>query len=599
MKITINTPDGKPSWIKLKPVQSSQLAGGAEIKADPAKTLEKVQVKHGQVFWVKDAHIDRDQHVRLVFDKPAEFVLGGKAYAWPEAYLFSKHCQGYNAVVAQKVVATSQFSAAGSSKLIVPCTYRSQVDNSGDTGQGPGWRQCASTSAVMFLETAKGLDWLKELTKGFDQPEDWYTTQLTKKGYDTTDPQAHVEMINGLGVPVTFRYDCSVADLNDVLDRGLGLMAGVKWRVGGHYVMWTGRDLVSGHYAKRDPYGLQAFDGDDPIDEYVTIGSGGDIVWLSMKQVQNTWLDLGDKAGWAMFPKAGIYGFNYQKPSIVLSSAPPPKSDAAPTEQPTIEIIADTLLKHEPIGGDQLSADQKTTLKSGTKLPCKVIGTQSGHARLQMPDGTIRYVFNKHFKGQESAPKGGDFCVDRATLRKAVEAIAGPSVTNAEIDGLTDSLIAEGAKYTVGTKLQICHFLGQVAHESGGFLYTEEIGDDAYFEDNYGIAVRSDLGNEKPGDGAKYHGYGLIQTTGLANVKKLAAKIGRPEIIDRPELIAEYPLALVSALSWWQDNKMVEADRGIAELDIVAVTKVVNGGTNGLQDRIDKTLAIANVLGVR
>ena len=497
MKITINTPDRRPSWIKLSPRQSSELAGSAEIAANPAKTLEKVLVRHGQVFHVKDAHIDRDSHIKIVFSKPAEFKLRGKIYTWPEAYLYSKHCTGYPAIASRKVVAAIPFSTAGSSKLIVPCTYRSQVDNSGETGQGPGWRQCASTSAVMLLETAKGLDWLNRTTKGFAQPEDWYTTQLTKRGFDTTDPLAHVSMLDSLGVPVTFRFDCSISDLNNVLDRGFVGMAGVQWKAGGHYVAWNGRDLVSGDYFWLDPYGLRAFDGDDPIDEYVTIGSGGDSVRLSMKKVQNVWLDLGDKAGWMMYPKDGTYGFNYQKPVVRIA---PAKKD----------LVGD-----------------------------------------------------------------------------AIRAMAHPQLPKEEVADLIKACNEWLPKFDITTRERIIHFFAQCAHESMGFYWLEEQGDNAYFTKMY--EGRADLGNTEPGDGARFSGHGLIQVTGRANHANVAAKTGI-DCVNNPKLLAEYPGALVGALVWWQDNGMnALCDGGLDDADVIAVTKRINGGTNGLNDRLNRT----------
>lgn len=582
MQITINTPDEKPSWLKRSPRQSSELAGSAEIAANPSSTLEKILVEHGQILHVKDAHIDRENHIRLVFDKPAEFKLKGKVYSWPDAYLYSKHCKGYSAVVAQKVVAASPFSAAGSSKLIVPCTYRSQVDNSADTGQGPGWRQCASTSAVMLLETAKGLKWLKKAATGFAQPEDWYTTQLTEKGFDTTDPQAHVSMLNGLGVPVTFRYDCSISDMNKTLDKGLLLMAGVNWKSGGHYVGFAGRDLVTGDYFWKDPYGLRAFDGDDPIDEYVTIGSGGDLVRLSMKKVQNVWLDLGDRAGWSLYPGDEVYGVNYQKPVIEIVQAN--------ASVPIIESITcntDTILKTECRPSTQLQSAQKMPVKKGYAV-AKAVRGESGHILFQLADGRSLWGYGKHWDTPTAISNAfggkGVIGLDKAKLQAAVEKYSADGVKVPECTEFVEAFWKYAAEWSIVNRVAAIHFLAQAWVESGSLRYTKELGDDDYFAQYNCTDGYMENG---PTDGPRYPGRGLIQCTWRKNYRLYGEAVGI-DAVNNPELLERYPDALRSALWFWKSNNLSDiASRGLNEDTVTELTHRINGGENHLADRIE------------
>jgi putative chitinase len=289
--------------------------------------------------------------------------------------------------------------------------------------------------------------------------------------------------------------------------------------------------------------------------------------------------------------------------SLAIKPAAQPVTKAAGL--PSINVTTETWLKTEPIDSSKLSDSQKLKIKPGT-LICTVIGSQAGHARVKMPDGSLRYIFNKHFSGQEtecklSTPvsKTGNFCIDHATLIKAIGAVAADSIPDSEIEMIACALEKYGPDFGVNSKLQVCHLIPQLAHESSGFRYTEEIGDFDYFESNYGIAVRDDLGNEVYGDGAKYCGRGLICVTGLHNYKKLAAKMKNPLIVSTPEIVSEYPLAMVSALSWWEDNDMrIESERGVSEADMIAVTKVINGGTMGLEERIRYTHKVAKILGL-
>ena len=121
-------------------------------------------------------------------------------------------------------------------------------------------------------------------------------------------------------------------------------------------------------------------------------------------------------------------------------------------------------------------------------------------------------------------------------------------------------------------------FLAQMAHESGNFRYDEEIHDGSDYEG------RSDLGNTQPGDGKRYKGRGYIQLTGRANYthygKKLGVDLaGNPELAKRPDIAADV------AVAYWKERVDREAAR---KGDVKTVTKNINGGYNGLQDRIDK-----------
>lgn len=285
--------------------------------------LQSSDPKVGYVFNIKAGTALKVDHNSLSQDinkkakarfKPHLTLRGDQ---WTELFLFMEHWDGVDEILRSKVATAIPFSAAGSDRLILPITYRSQVDNSNQTGQGEGWRQCALTSIIMFLEAVKGLAWLTQQSAGFKQPEDWYAAKLTAHGLDTTDPQAHAWMLREIfGIPVKFRYDLTLQDAKETLDRALGMVCGVRYKVDGHYQYLAGKHLTKGGLIYKDPYGDRIITDSTALDSYLTIGSGGDNVYWPIPVVKDAWLDLGDRAGWGLWPEPSVYGFNFQKPAI-------------------------------------------------------------------------------------------------------------------------------------------------------------------------------------------------------------------------------------------------------------------------------------------
>ena len=129
--------------------------------------------------------------------------------------------------------------------------------------------------------------------------------------------------------------------------------------------------------------------------------------------------------------------------------------------------------------------------------------------------------------------------------------------------------------YAIETPLRIAHFLGQVCHESAGFRTTEEFADGRAYEG------RADLGNKWPGDGPRYKGRGLLQLTGRANYRAMGAKLNM-DLEGSPALAAEPALSLRIACEYWKSRNINNAaDRD----DIAVVTRLINGGYNGIEER--------------
>lgn len=135
-------------------------------------------------------------------------------------------------------------------------------------------------------------------------------------------------------------------------------------------------------------------------------------------------------------------------------------------------------------------------------------------------------------------------------------------------------------QYEIDTPKRIAMFIAQLAHESGSFRYVRELASGKAYE------FRADLGNTEKGDGVKFRGRGLLQITGKANYMRVSKDIFGDEqvLLKNPELLETPQYAALSAGWFWDGRHLnVKADKG----DILGVTKRVNGGTNGLSERIE------------
>ena len=137
-------------------------------------------------------------------------------------------------------------------------------------------------------------------------------------------------------------------------------------------------------------------------------------------------------------------------------------------------------------------------------------------------------------------------------------------------------LNAAMTEFGITTSARRASFLAQIGHESGQLQYVRELASGAAYEG------RKDLGNTVAGDGIRFKGRGLIQITGRANYTACGAALGL-DLIAHPELLEQPVNACRSAGWFWKTRGLNElADAG----DQVRVTRRINGGTNGLADRL-------------
>lgn len=159
------------------------------------------------------------------------------------------------------------------------------------------------------------------------------------------------------------------------------------------------------------------------------------------------------------------------------------------------------------------------------------------------------------------------------------------------------------------TPERAAHFFGQTAHETGGYVaFSENLNYSAkglvgtfgkYFNattaEQYArqpVKIASKVygdrmgnGNEASQEGWLFRGRGALQTTGKGNYKAFSEHLGKPEILTNPDLVAN-EFSFESAIFFFDKNKLWSiADKGVNDATILAITKKINGGTNGLDDR--------------
>ncbi len=179
-------------------------------------------------------------------------------------------------------------------------------------------------------------------------------------------------------------------------------------------------------------------------------------------------------------------------------------------------------------------------------------------------------------------------------------------------------------KYKINTVERICHFLAQTNYESGYMNYVEENLNYSskqllkvfpkYFKTleeakeyeykgekiaNKVYANRMGNGDEQSGDGYRYRGRGLIQLTGKNNYLKFSKWYNDSKIfVDSPDLLLQPQFAVLSAFFYWDFNNLNSyiVDNENAYNICKCITKKINGGYNGLEERFKLYLKISGIL---
>lgn len=169
-------------------------------------------------------------------------------------------------------------------------------------------------------------------------------------------------------------------------------------------------------------------------------------------------------------------------------------------------------------------------------------------------------------------------------------AVVMPRALPANIDRYYQPLVKGMKSYDIAKPLRMAHFVAQIAHETASFRYAEEIADGSAYEG------RVDLGNTQVGDGQRFKGRGLIQLTGRANYAEYSKDSG-VDYLSRPAKVATDPFVAVDVACWYWNRRKL--NRFADKDDVKEVTRRINGGYNGLDDRIEYLVRAKAVLGIR
>lgn len=175
---------------------------------------------------------------------------------------------------------------------------------------------------------------------------------------------------------------------------------------------------------------------------------------------------------------------------------------------------------------------------------------------IQVTGDQIRAMVRLRFSGGGVIPR--DSIVDG--LARAWETVMGPA-------GIGDN------------PRRVSHFLAQAAHETAHFKTLVEYADGVAYEG------RHDLGNTEPGDGPRYKGRGIFQLTGRANYRDIGRRIGVDLEAD-PGRAAEPEISLKTAAAYWTARGINPLADGDHPEDVQNVTRAINGGLNGFDDRL-------------
>lgn len=142
---------------------------------------------------------------------------------------------------------------------------------------------------------------------------------------------------------------------------------------------------------------------------------------------------------------------------------------------------------------------------------------------------------------------------------------------------------------------ELAQFVAQCAHETANFTRLKEFGgklDFKKYDPQHNPRKAKMLGNKQAGDGAKYHGRGYIQLTGRDNYRRAGQALGLP-LEKHPEMVEQPEVAAKVAVWFWKSQVKPQVNNFN---DTTQVTKPINSGLKGLEDRQNKFAAIMNLL---
>lgn len=178
--------------------------------------------------------------------------------------------------------------------------------------------------------------------------------------------------------------------------------------------------------------------------------------------------------------------------------------------------------------------------------------------------------------------------------------LIGAGVSRARAARWSPALYDATQRACINTPLRLGHFLAQVLHESHNLIYEAEVWGPTAAQKRY--EGRRDLGNTVKGDGYRFRGRGPIQLTGRANYTRFNAWLRTlgvsGDVVANPDLLLRPAYGALAAAWFWSVGNSTGrslnavADRGDDKDEVQAITRVVNGGYNGLSDRVARFVRV-------
>lgn len=267
------------------------------------------------------------------------------------------------------------------------------------------------------------------------------------------------------------------------------------------------------------------------------------------------------------------------------------------------------MLTHTVVAGDILGRIAKQYYDDATRYPeiakanhLEDINRLEIGQQLAIPDVEQEQPNKKLDIASESNTEAIDGLISLAQLQQIL-----PKAKDETLSHYCPAINRCLHKYKINTPLRIAHFIAQIAHESGCLRYVSEnlnYSKEAliqvfgkYFPNdnlasqyarnpekiaNRVYANRMSNGNEASGDGWRYRGRGFIQLTGKSNYHAYKKDSG-VDVVSTPDEVAQNPTVVVDAAGWyWNKNNL---NRYADQDDIRNITRRINGGMNGLDDR--------------
>ena len=238
-----------------------------------------------------------------------------------------------------------------------------------------------------------------------------------------------------------------------------------------------------------------------------------------------------------------------------------------------ITATENTILKRMPIDSEKLPDTQKMDFLKGDRFDIIGYSKADNHYKILILSPNLDliggwYAFMGHVKIDDPDVK------ELISLEQLLK--IAPYTATYKLEALLAPLNAAMVRYQINSRIRICHFIAQVAHESDGFNTCCEYADGSDYE------WRDDLGNTQEGDGVRFKGRGLIQLTGRSWYTIFGKEIG-VDLVANPHLLEEPELACVASGWFWNRHDL----NALADInDIYAITRVINGGHNGINCRL-------------